>query len=345
MAKKKERRPANSSMSRPRAERGAHVLEAVGDGERELLHRGRARLLHVVAGDRDRVELRHAPGRVLDDVGHDPHARLGRIDVGVADHELLEDVVLDGPGELLLVDALLLGGDDVAGEHRAAPRRSWSSRRSSCRAGCRRRGSSCPRPSRWRRRPCRRRRRPAGGRCRSRGGWRGRRPPTAPSARRRGWPGRRRSTPRRWRSPAYWRMVQGRFAYIVARTPRRNGSKPGSVADGSRGPRGRRRCRAGWTSMPSGVVQVSASRSPLTSFAASASQSDRVGRSLSPMRERVRPAVRTGEVGGGQPGAAWSAGLRQLLGGDRVLERPAGPGDARPAHACGCVRRGASRPS
>ncbi len=28
--------------------------------------------------------------------------RLGRIDVGVADHELLEDVVLDGPRELLL---------------------------------------------------------------------------------------------------------------------------------------------------------------------------------------------------------------------------------------------------
>ena len=125
MAKKKERRPANSSMVRPRAERGPHVLEAVGDGERELLHRGRARLLHVVAGDRDRVELRHPPRRVLDDVGDDPHARLGRIDVGVADHELLEDVVLDGPGQLRLVDALLLGGHHVAGEdrqHRAVHR-------------------------------------------------------------------------------------------------------------------------------------------------------------------------------------------------------------------------------
>jgi hypothetical protein len=28
--------------------------------------------------------------------------------------------------------------------------------------------------------------------------------------------------------PAYWRIVHGRLAYIVARTPRRNGSKPGS---------------------------------------------------------------------------------------------------------------------
>ena len=114
IAKKNESRPANASTSSPRAERVAHVLETVGERERELLHRGRARLLHVVAGDRDRVELRHVLRRVLDDVGDDPHARLGRIDVGVADHELLEDVVLDRPAELVLGDALLLRGDDVA---------------------------------------------------------------------------------------------------------------------------------------------------------------------------------------------------------------------------------------
>ena len=99
IAKKKERRPANLSTSRPRSS-AAHVVEAVGERERELLHRRRARFLHVVAGDRDRVELRHVLGRELDDVGHDPHARLGRIDVGVADHELFEDVVLDRPAEL-----------------------------------------------------------------------------------------------------------------------------------------------------------------------------------------------------------------------------------------------------
>src|SRR3954447_17152500 len=81
--------------------------------------------------------------------------------------------------------------------------------------------------------------------------------------------------------------------------------------------------------MPSGVCQVSLSRSPLTSFAASASQSDRLGRSLSPMRERVRrPSVR-GEAGG-------SAGLGELLveGGlleGRLLECAAGLGDAGPA--------------
>ena len=103
----------------------ARVFKTVGEREAELLHRGRARLLHVIAGDRDRVELRHVLRRVLNDVGHDPHARLGRIDVGVADHELFEDVVLDGPAELALVDALLFAGNDVTrehGQHRAVHR-------------------------------------------------------------------------------------------------------------------------------------------------------------------------------------------------------------------------------
>ena len=48
----------------------------------------------------------------------DPHARRGRVDEGVADHELLEDVVLDRPRELLLCHALLLGRDDVQGQDR-----------------------------------------------------------------------------------------------------------------------------------------------------------------------------------------------------------------------------------
>ena len=57
-------------------------------------------------------------GRIRDDVGDDPHAGLGRVDVGVADHELLEDVVLDGSGQLLGSHALLLGRHDVGREHR-----------------------------------------------------------------------------------------------------------------------------------------------------------------------------------------------------------------------------------
>ena len=50
------------------------------------------------------------------DVGDNLHRRQGRVDVGVAHHELLEDVVLDGALQLLLRHTLLLGGDDVEGQ-------------------------------------------------------------------------------------------------------------------------------------------------------------------------------------------------------------------------------------
>ena len=62
------------------------------------------------------LKLRHLPRGVGEDVGDDLHRRGRRVDVGVADHELLEDVVLDGPGQLLVRDALLLGRDDVQRE-------------------------------------------------------------------------------------------------------------------------------------------------------------------------------------------------------------------------------------
>ena len=40
-------------------DRGADIFAAVGQREGEFLHQRRAGFLHVVAGDRDRVEFRH----------------------------------------------------------------------------------------------------------------------------------------------------------------------------------------------------------------------------------------------------------------------------------------------
>ena len=57
------------------------------------------------------------PRGVAEDVGDDAHRGFGRIDVGVPHHELFEDVVLDGAGELLRRHALLLARDDEEGEH------------------------------------------------------------------------------------------------------------------------------------------------------------------------------------------------------------------------------------
>jgi hypothetical protein len=84
MAKKNDSRPANSSMSRPLADCRPYVLEPVGDRERELLDR--VAPPPACGSRRSRSSWNFGIRRgVLDDVGHDPHARLGRVDVGVAD--------------------------------------------------------------------------------------------------------------------------------------------------------------------------------------------------------------------------------------------------------------------
>ena len=114
-----ERQPRRELVDRQaRVEAGADVLDAVGERVRQLEVGRRPGLLDVVAGDRDRVEARHLLRGEREDVADDPHARRRRVDVGVADHELLEDVVLDGPRELLRLHPLLLGRHDVEREHR-----------------------------------------------------------------------------------------------------------------------------------------------------------------------------------------------------------------------------------
>jgi len=100
--------------------RGA--FPAVGQGVGHLEIGGGAGFLHVIAGDGDRVELGHLLRGELEDVGDDSHRRLWRIDIGVAHHVFLENVILNGAGELLIGRALLEGGDDVEredGQHRA----------------------------------------------------------------------------------------------------------------------------------------------------------------------------------------------------------------------------------
>ncbi len=91
---------------------GCAVGERVGD----LLNCVAARLAEVVAADRDRVEARQLAGRVLDHVGDEPQRRRGRVDVGLAGEELLEDVVLHGSPELGRLDALPLADDLVHGQ-------------------------------------------------------------------------------------------------------------------------------------------------------------------------------------------------------------------------------------
>ena len=59
MAQKNDRRGANVSTSSPSRDARAQIFDAIGEriGEFEILRR--ARFLHVIAGNRDRVEFRH----------------------------------------------------------------------------------------------------------------------------------------------------------------------------------------------------------------------------------------------------------------------------------------------
>ena len=54
---------------------------------------------------------------MLDDIRNDSHAGIRRVDIGVANHELLEDVVLDSAGQFGLRDSLLLSRHDETGQN------------------------------------------------------------------------------------------------------------------------------------------------------------------------------------------------------------------------------------
>ena len=95
-----------------------HIFLPIGDGKGQFLHLRRPGLLHVIAGNRDRVELRHLARRITEDVADDPHRRLRRIDIGIADHELLQNVVLNGAVQLRAGHPLLLARDNKERQNR-----------------------------------------------------------------------------------------------------------------------------------------------------------------------------------------------------------------------------------
>ena len=117
-AKEERKAPGKRIDVQPCRHRPLHIFLAVSDGEGELLHRCRPGFVHVIATDRNRVEFRHFGRGITDDVRHNPHARLRRIDVSVPDHEFLQDVVLDRARKLFRRDTLTLACNDIKRQHR-----------------------------------------------------------------------------------------------------------------------------------------------------------------------------------------------------------------------------------
>ena len=72
----------------------------------------------MVTRNRNRVELGHILRRVLEDIGDNAHRELGRVDIGVTHHELLQNVVLNRTGQLVERSTLLETRHDVEGQNR-----------------------------------------------------------------------------------------------------------------------------------------------------------------------------------------------------------------------------------
>ena len=66
----------------------------------------------MVAGYGNGIEAGHVGRGVSNNIGHDPHGRCGRIDISIANHEFLQDVVLQRAGQFLLRYTLFFGGND-----------------------------------------------------------------------------------------------------------------------------------------------------------------------------------------------------------------------------------------
>ncbi len=112
----KENRGANESTGSPRSTTDSDVGRGVRERDGDLLDGIATRLPHVVAADRDRVELGQVEARVLDHVGDEPERRPGGIDVGLSREELLEDVVLHRAAECGGIDALAFADHLVHGQ-------------------------------------------------------------------------------------------------------------------------------------------------------------------------------------------------------------------------------------
>ena len=90
-----------------------HISDAIGQGECDLLNRGRSGFAHVIAGDGNRVPLGDVLIRPGKQVGNDAHGLRRREDVRAAGDVFLEHVVLHRAGELADVGALAAGDGDV----------------------------------------------------------------------------------------------------------------------------------------------------------------------------------------------------------------------------------------
>ena len=96
-----------------RSRSGTQIFQTVCQGVSQLDVCRSTRFLHVVAGDGDRVELRHFLGSIFKDVRDNLHRECRRVDIGITHHEFLQDIVLDSTSHFFQLGTLLQTCVDV----------------------------------------------------------------------------------------------------------------------------------------------------------------------------------------------------------------------------------------
>ena len=82
------------------------------------MHQIRPGFLHMIARNRNRIELGHVGRGIFDNIRDNAHRRLGRVNIGVAHHKFFENIVLNGARERFAIMALLFTCDDEIGQNR-----------------------------------------------------------------------------------------------------------------------------------------------------------------------------------------------------------------------------------
>ena len=97
---------------------GTQIFQTVGQGICQLDIGGSTCFLHVITGNRDRVELRHILGRIFEDIGDDLHREFRRVNIGITHHKFFQDIVLNGSGQLLQGSPLFQSGNNIESQDR-----------------------------------------------------------------------------------------------------------------------------------------------------------------------------------------------------------------------------------
>ena len=82
------------------------------------MHQIRPGFLHMIARNRNRIELGHIGRGIFDNIRDNAHRRLGRINIGVAHHKFFENIVLNSARKHLAIMALLFTCYDEIGQNR-----------------------------------------------------------------------------------------------------------------------------------------------------------------------------------------------------------------------------------